>query len=360
MTMKPEYFLWHSILSEKIMHILIWIAFLPVALFGRYVQEVQADSNPLWLGVVRADKTIVPFAMNDEITWSNPWPKGRQIDKYDLPDTTFNRLDRIPKTWHAPLPAVPREWYVSGANGFSNKVTITRPVTVYSWCEAYWGLLIGNAEIPVNTHKGVLIDSFAASEKVQTTPVFSVKNGTAEYSSLLAFIRPIFEKAEANEKTGTDVLFPLTERSTPSLKKQGMILKSPKDLSPQDRSRSELVLVRLDCVKTESDKSAIFHFEIERDYSKLMPPRSLMTRSCMEGWIAANSKGKLSIITWDFGFENDAGGAIKRVTPLGTIVLGGKTLWIVRNRGYESETYSVLEIGYSSVKVLIETYGGGC
>ncbi len=354
--MKRNYFLGQPILSEKIIRIPVRIVLLLVALLGGCV-HAQADSNPFWLGVVRADKTIVPFAMYDGSSWSNPWPEGRQVDLNTLPDTTLNALDRIPKAWYSPLPTVPREWYVISTKGVLDVVTVTRPVAVYSWCETYWGLLIGNAEVPVNTHRVVLVEGMASSEKLQTSPVISVGKDSAEWGRLLEFIRPAFEKAEAN-----DPPLSFTEQYRAALLKQGRAIKTPQDLTPEDRTRVELVLVQFDCVKTASDSSTVLHFEVERDYkkAKLLPERSLLTRSCMEGWITVGSKGTLSLITSTFGFEHDAGGGIKRIIPLGTIVLDGKTLCIVRNRGYEGESYSVLEIGPSGIKVLIDTYGGGC
>ena len=133
-------------------------------------QSLPAAAAPFFLGVVRADKTIVPFALFDGSSWSNPWPKGYHRP-WSSPDTTITEFNQIPKAWYAPLPSLPREWYVRNLSGAFSTVAVTRPVIIYSWCVMYWGLLIGNAEIPVNTHRDVPKEGFATSSNIQTDPV---------------------------------------------------------------------------------------------------------------------------------------------------------------------------------------------
>jgi hypothetical protein len=296
---------------------------------------VSAQANSLWLGVVRTDKTIVPFAMYDGSSWSNPWPKGYHIG-YSSPDTTITSFDRIPKKWHAPLPVLPREWYAHDRKGTFSTVAVTRPVITFSWCEMYWSLLIGNAEIPVDRHKTVLIEGFAASPNIQSDPVPPVEKDSEEWSRIIGFILPALEKAE-------------DESSNP--------------LSSSERKKVDLKIIRLNRSIPGSDGIAMYRFEIERDYGKanLLPSRSEFSRSQFTGWISAEKMGTLKFIVNRFHHESNTYEiSNERITPLGTITIDGQTLWVVMNRYYEGESYSVLEVTPSGVRTVIDTYGGGC
>ncbi len=304
---------------------LLWILLVPA------LPTYADDAAMLWLGIVRADHAIVPFAFFDGSGWSNHWPGGED----DVPKITLT-LDTIPKEWYAPLSRMPREWHVQSIEGASATVKVTRPVTVFSHCVTYWGLLIGNADIPGDTDSVVPLNGFAVSPNVQTDPTTAIGEDSTEWKRILAFIRPVFEKAEV-------------DRSHP--------------LSPTEREKAEFVISRLDRGRTGPDGRTIFHFEAERDYAKTnqLPARSDHARSCMTGWIAADRTGGLSLIEQDFKFEIPEGDTrIPRIIPLGTATIGGKTLWVVQNQYYEGESYSVLEIGQSGVRLLIDTYGGGC
>ncbi len=205
---------------------LLWILLTPA------LSAYADDSNILCLGVVRADRTIVPFARFDGAKWSNPWPKGEMIGSHTISDTT-RTLDTIPKEWYMPLPRMPREWHVQSIQGTSTMVTVTKPVTVYSWCETYWGLLIGNAPLPVDTHTGVPREGFATNVKAQTSPTPSVEKDSAEWNRIVAFIRPVFEKME-------------DDRGHP--------------LPKSDRAKAEFSVVRLNRGQPGPDGRTIIHF----------------------------------------------------------------------------------------------------
>ncbi len=294
-----------------------------------------ADSNTLWLGIVRADRTIVPFALFDGSSWSNHWPKGEQVDPRAVPDTSLT-LDTIPKKWYAPLSRVPREWRMQGTNGASMSVAVTKPVTIYSYCETYWGLLMGNAPRPVDTNAPVPHKGFAVSANVQTSAVMTVDKNSAEWNRILALITPVFEKAEE-------------DRNHP--------------LSPTERRKAEFAVTRLVSGKPGPDGVTFFYFEAERDYTKTkqLPARSDYSRSGITGWIAADRTGKLTLIDHTFKFEILAGDVrIARIIPLGTVTVGAETLWVVVKEYYEGEAYSVLRMTPAGPVILIETYGGGC
>jgi hypothetical protein len=81
----------------------------------------------------------------------------------------------------------------------------------------------------------------------------------------------------------------------------------------------------------------------------------------MTGWIAADRTGTLAVTERNFKFEIPLGDTrINRITPLGTVTIGGKMLWVVQNQYYEGESYAVIEVTPSGIRTLINTYGGGC
>jgi hypothetical protein len=122
------------------------------------------------------------------------------------------------------------------------------------------------------------------------------------------------------------------------------------------------MVIRLDRGQMGKDGEIAIHFEVERDYEKTrqLPAQSLSSRSCMNGWIATDPTGGYTFLEKLFGNESGAGGGIIRIMPLGTIVIGKETLWIVIKRIYEGEEYSVLRMTHEGVITLIDTYAGGC
>jgi len=46
--------------------------------------------------------------------------------------------------------------------------------------------------------------------------------------------------------------------------------------------------------------------------------------------------------------------------PLGNVMINRKMFWFMRDLGYESERYFVLEVSPSGIKELISIYGGRC
>ena len=227
---------------KTILHVLLYILLVPA------LPVHAAEPAILWLGVVRADKTIVPFARFDGSSWSNSWPAGTHIDTKNPPDTTLT-FDRIPKELHAPLPRMPREWHVQRIQGTFTTVTVTKPVFVYSWCESFLAFLIGNARIPVNTHDQVPLEGFAASAGIQTAPLAKIEKSSAEWTRLIGLIRPAFEKAEEDHRH---------------------------PLSPDALAKAEFSVECLVRGTPGPDGRTVAYFEVERDYAKTgqLPARS--------------------------------------------------------------------------------------
>ncbi len=289
----------------------------------------------LWLGVVREDRTIVPFARFDGSSWSNPWPAGEMAGSRTIPDTTFT-LDRIPVELYSPLPRMPREWHVQMTHDSSTTARVTKPVFVYSWCQTFLGLLIGNARIPINTHEEVVLEGFAASSIIRTGPVIMIGKGSTEWDRILSLIRPAFEKAEQ-------------EHHHP--------------LPPAERAKAEFSFARLVLGQPGTDGRIMAYFEVERDYTKTsrLPSKSEFSRSFMNGWIVMDHTGTVSFIEKSFRNKSDTDDMIVgRLNPLGTAVINGKNLWIVQFRGYEGESYSVLHVTPAGIKKMIVSSGGGC
>ncbi len=314
---------------RPVLLVLMWILLAP-ALPSR-----AAEPAILWLGVVRADRTIVPFARFDGSSWSNPWPAGMHIDSKNPPDSTLT-FDRIPQELHAPLPRMPREWHAQRAQGSFTTVMVTRPVFVYSWCETFLALLFGNASFPVNTHKEVTLEGFAASAPIQTDPLLRIEKNSTEWARLLGLIRPAFDKSEEDHRH---------------------------PLSPDTRAKAEFSVERLVRGQSGPDGRTVAYFEVERDYAKTgqLPARSEFSRSFMTGWIVTDRTGMPSFIEKTFRNKSDTDDIIVgKLNPLGTATVGGNNIWIVQFRGYEGESYSVLHVTPTGIRKLLVAHGGGC
>jgi formylglycine-generating enzyme required for sulfatase activity len=278
----------------------------------------NSDTTPLWIGVVREDDTIVPFALFTGSGWINSWPIGRPVMPGVPPDTSLT-LDGLPSRWYSPFQRLPREWLIRGTDGSLTTITVTRPITVNSHCETFVGLLIGNAKTPEDTRAPVRIMGFAASAAIITAPVESVTEGSEEWSRIFAFVQKRTDAAAAFTKATIKSYTLRLERGLP-----------------------------------EEDGSVVYRYNIESDTEA--PGRrsgeTMSMRITSYGWVRSDHINTLSYCSGE-------GKRIGDMIPLGTFMFGGKTFWVVKYQFSESESYAVIEVG-SAVKNVIDTYGGGC
>ncbi len=294
-----------------------------------------ADTTALLVGVLRSDGVIIPFAAHDGSRWDTPWPAA------DTPaDTTMKTLGALPKKWYAPLSAVPREWYVRTRTGNFHAARVDRPVVVKSRCSELWGLAadpVKNPErIPREPNSGITAkEGIALSRNVQVRAAVMVGKESGEWRSLQTAIREAFVAAE--DKKGHP-------------------------LSREAREREELTIPVLYRGAEESDGSSICYFEAVRNYvtAGLLPGTSPAGASILRGWLRRDRTGVLTFIRHDFSSGRFTAPREPALIPLGILNLGGKTLWVVQEQEQGSESYRILEMGRSEVRVIAEMFGGGC
>ncbi|MHB9028406.1 MAG: hypothetical protein ACYC9O_06525, partial [Candidatus Latescibacterota bacterium] len=101
----------------------------------------SGEHSPLWIAVARSDGVLFPFAMYDNGKWTNPWPNDDLPEPVSPGDITVTTISDIPAEWCAPLPKVPREWYLLKPGGYAGTMRVERPAAVYEHCFRRWGLV---------------------------------------------------------------------------------------------------------------------------------------------------------------------------------------------------------------------------
>jgi hypothetical protein len=295
----------------------------------------SADTSALLIGVVRSDGVIIPFASYDGSRWDTPWPAA------DTPvDTTLKTLDALPKKWYAPLVAAPREWYVRTRTGGFHAARVDRPVVVKSRCSELWGLAAdpvkGSEDASREPQSGAVSkDGIALSRNIQIQPVAAVGKDSEEWRGLQSVIRAAFSAAEN---------------------------KKGHPLSPEVREREEFTLPVLFRGTEEADGSIIYYFEAGRNYvtAGLLPGTSPAGASFLRGWLRRDRAGALSFIQQNFTSERFSAPREPALVPLGILNPGGNALWVVQAQEQGSESYRILELGRTEVRVIAEMFGGGC
>src|SRR5258708_1513785 len=152
--------------------------------------------KPFWLGIVRGDGVLIPFAQFDGKKWSNSWPGAKEEGE----DEKLASLSDIPKSWLGSFSQFPKKWHYTSKNeNKSKEITVIGPKMSGSQCSGVWGLSTNywpgeEARGKLNSKVGLAVNT---DLKILIPKEVDVKSG--EGRTIFIYLKTEFEKTEEEE-----------------------------------------------------------------------------------------------------------------------------------------------------------------
>jgi hypothetical protein len=298
--------------------------------------------DSFFIGAIRSDGVLIPFALYDSGKWSSPWPGHFDRDSNNpLNDSTITTLSQIPPSWAGSLKIIPSQWWKPGVKGDSS-LTVTRPVIVPSYCTELWALLLSGRQPPINTHRYLSTIGIAASEKITYSPCTRISSGSPEWKDVSLFIQSQAQKKVA--ETGS----PLSKEGNAAVKTN---------------------IATLSRIASPFQGHYYYYFEIEKVVFISEPTANRYTCHTLSGrgWIRKDRSGAFTLTreaffrtnkfptTGNESYEMGPGDI-----PLGSVFLNNDMYVVIDDNRYESELYIIYQVCPSGIKPVISFFIGGC
>jgi hypothetical protein len=292
-------------------------------------QIAASAPRPFTVAVVRDDGRLVPFAAWNGASWEAAVLAGALSTAPALDDISgvwSRQGERLPRTW--------RVWRAAGGPPLWARVRAAEVVDHH--CER--GLALAtNLRMPpteefagVESTFGVAMHDLAVHVRTIEVVAASTLRSAAE-----RVIRPAFdsrEKARAEE----------TQRTL-----------------PHDRPIPAVRITRL--LRQAGRSRSPLYFEAERVYAT-GPGGDLSCpfHTIMTGWLGSTDDGGLALLDSSVFVTDCDRKEARSGLPLAALRVASHWFWIMREHGYEDETFHIVETGPAHVREALEVEGGGC
>lgn len=330
--------------------------------------------NWFWLGVLRNDGVLTPFALYENGKWSSPWPEdfgnddsGQlvQVERFKLPPFTFSKnhnlepktvpLGKLPNEWLGSH-VIPIKWYLWSEANKPVPFQVTNAVQYESHCVHNWGLQTDYDVPGVEPGKENWWprpkSGIASNALLDITPALKVEPTSIEGRQVVAAVRHLFQTLEGEE------IRKIAHQGHVS----GSYLKyTGHPLALEERNRKELSINRIARMSTRIDDRDFYYIEGQRHYPK---PAGFEDQGCVAitsfyGWLTKKGNVFSALKTGAFITDCDMKTA-GTSSPKFLLSVAGNSYVIAENYGYESEYYTVSRITPQGVQVVLEKSGGGC
>ncbi|MFQ5759417.1 MAG: hypothetical protein ACE5HM_00425 [Acidiferrobacterales bacterium] len=332
----------------------------------------EVDPDHFWLGILRKDGVLTPFAFYDKGNWSTPWPaylevgesgQTKDTSKISLPAFEVSNdyrlspktasLDALPAAWTGGIPGMPTRWYLWPREGHQQLIEVTKATQYESHCVYNWGLLADypDAETARPNHWPRPKAGIVSSTSLEVSPMVKADIASEESRQTLSLIRMTFHKLEAKRIS--------------NIQSKGYVGSHLKytghPVSEQERDKSEFLVERIVKNATPMNGRTIYYVEMRRHYRK---PEHFSDQSCdgitwFTGWLLKDN-GRFSILNTRASLTDcDMKGA-DSADPDHMISVGANDYVVSVNYGYESEYYTVGQITNAGLRQLVSRSGGGC
>ncbi|MFC1509125.1 hypothetical protein ACFL60_05505 [Candidatus Omnitrophota bacterium] len=300
--------------------------------------SLQNSSIPFYIGIADSNSIIIPFAVYANKAWSAPWPvKWYNISANEMPKNMYKSLGDIPESWYKPLADIPTLWHYSDIKGNPEVLNISRLELVSCYCRERWAMVADTTKKTDVRRSGDYYRLSNTVFMVTSSHQFARNSETIQENSdemydIRTFLEPLFDKAEDNAN-------------------------HPKDSAV----RSSTTMKFMNAVRNSSPHDGRLYYYIEAT-KKYPGPGNLSTHflSYMNGWIVRNSEGTFSFLKQEFHVYSNEMYLVSGDLVLGTIIIDDNMYWIIIDRGYEGESYVLLQVSRDGVNRLLSISGGGC
>jgi hypothetical protein len=272
--------------------------------------------------------TLVPLAQYVAGQWVRTWP---------LPDTevtrTFRGVEELPRSWYPVPGGLPTDWILWAENQRGIPLHVGAPILGQAHCQAVWGL---STRLQSFDHETTAIATNGQSDNHPFT--HSTLEGAVD-PRLRPFLRAEVEKAES-----------------------AAIRTSRKGANDElARRRDSEFVYQLSCVRTGKEDRKLCSFEASR---RLGGRSSEGNAGCddiviVQGWFATSLDGFTLVQAHGTATDCDSK-ELRTTTPLLLIVADARTFVVVREHGYEDESFAVFELRGNRLQPALEVPGGGC
>lgn len=272
--------------------------------------------------------TLVPLAQYVRGQWVRTWPlPDEQVDR------ALRTVDQLPRAWYPDPRGLPMEWFLWTEELRGVPVPVGAPVLGEAHCQAVWGLStpllpLGHETTAIATNGQSGIQPFALSTLAG-----------APDPRLRELLPAEAEKAEIaairSKRSDADAL--LARR--------------------HDYDRE----YHLACATTAAGNSTLCSFETSRRLgsSPLEADPGCDDVVVVQGWLASSSGGVTALQPNVVLTDCDAKG-LRTWAPLILVAAGARTFVVVREHGYEDESFVVFELRDGRPHRVLEVPGGGC
>lgn len=317
---------------KKILIVLLALAVAPV-----FAQQHGMGGSQYLVGTLRADGTLVPFAQYSNGGWWNPWPKPRQVAESIYAESTaaeHNSLADLSEPWFTQCLHIPTPWFFWSPEGAYTELRALKVVQVKAHSGTNWGLM---TDLPKRTSKDPLHDIIGVAIIPRRTiePFIKIETASTQAKEIGSFIKQIFDFEEKTEIERTRI-----ER-------------------PPATANVEASLTVLYRTSYVVDGKHIYYFEAEKQYPKRTASGGpgCYDASLFQGWISADARGGMGLMDSNFVFTDCDRKGPSTMIPLGVVTFQEQTFLFVREHGWESEDYIILELNKSGLDRVLQTVG---
>jgi len=321
--------------------LVLTLSFLALFAVDKAPVSAQHDrASPFLIGMLRGDGTLVPFAQYGNGGWWNPWPKPLKIAESIYPESPepqevlHHSLADLSEAWFTQCGEAPTSWFFWSSIGTSTTLTASKVVKVEAHSGTNWALM---TDLPKRASKDPVHDiiGVAVTARQEIEPFVAIEPGSTQGKEIGSFIKQIFDGVEASE----------LERLR--LERPAAIAKVETSLTDLYRSSSIV------------NGKHIYYFDAEKQYPKLTASGQPACGdvSLFKGWISADEKGGLGLMDSIFFFTDCDRKGPSTMIPVGMMRLKEQTFLFVREHGWESESYIILELNESGLDRVLETVG---
>lgn len=332
---------------------LSWLALVAGAAVVKAPASAQHDSTRSFLiGTLKADGTLIPFAQFGYGGWWNPWPKPPQPAESIYAETTetevlHNSLADLSEPWFNACGTIPNPWFFSSSAGTSTLLNAYKVVKVEAHSGTNWALL---TDFPKRTSEDPLHDviGVAVTVKQEIDPFIAIDIASAEGKDVGSFVKDNFDGDETAEIDRLRKEKPIADS-----------LPLAFSLSADERVKVKMSLTALYRTRSVVNGEHVYYFEAEKHYQK---PPTARDAGCYEvslfqGWILKREKSGFAFDAGQLLFTDCDRKGPSTMIPMATMKLMDQVFLFVREHGWESESYIILDLTESGLHRVLQTDG---
>jgi hypothetical protein len=306
-----------------------WIAVFPLmwlALATSAAAPTPSRKPPVMaIAGLLGGNTLVPLAQFARGKWVRTWPlPGEDVER---------KFKTLPRSWYPVEGGVPKEWYLWTEHLRGVPLWVSVPALAEAHCEVVWGL---STRLQNSGHETTAI---ATSVQTGVQPFIPFTAGAWTMDPLRNFLRTETEKAEAAEIR--------LKRSDA----EALLSRRP-DCDP---------VIEVSCVPLGREDDELCSFHASRRIGTRYQEAEFRCDdiAVVRGWYL-RSAGVFTLLKSAVTLTDCDGKDERSAIPLVLITADSRRFIVVREHGYEDESFIVLEVRGNRIEPVLEVAGGGC